>query len=70
MCILMMFSIQHGDRKMRVLATLTAFLGCLFLFGALFGHGQLGEPVVRALFGMNAFLFLFWSPFIWGLGNE
>tara|TARA_B100000282_G_C31363448_1_gene323378 strand:+ start:87 stop:299 length:213 start_codon:yes stop_codon:yes gene_type:complete len=70
MCILVLFSIQQKEYEMRVLATLTAFLGCLFLFGAVFGHGDLGEPVVRVLFGMNAFLFLFWSPFIWSLGNE
>ena len=55
---------------MRLLATLTTFLGCLLLFGAVFGHGDLGEPVVRVLFGFNAFLFLFWSPFIWSLGYE
>ena len=37
------------EYEMRVLATLTAFLGCLFLFGAVFGHGDLGEPVVRSV---------------------
>ena len=55
---------------MRVLATLTAFLGCLFLFGAVFGHGDLGEPVVRVLFGMNAFVMLVYTPVIWSMRDE
>ena len=55
---------------MRVLATLTTFTGCLFLFGAVFGHGDLGEPVVRALFGANAFVLLVWTPVIWSMRDE
>tara|TARA_R100000426_G_C4794088_1_gene99834 strand:- start:256 stop:468 length:213 start_codon:yes stop_codon:yes gene_type:complete len=70
MCILVLFSIQQKEYEMRVLATLTAFLGCLFLFGAVFGHGDLGEPVVRVLFGMNAFVMLFWTPIIWSHRND
>jgi len=58
------------EYEMRVLATLTTFLGCLFLFGAVFGHGTLGEPVVRVLFGMNAFVMLVWTPVIWSMRDE
>ena len=70
MCIMVVFSIQQKEYEMRVLATLTAFTGCLFLYGAVFGHGDLGEPVVRVLFGMNAFVMLFWTPIIWSHRND
>ena len=70
MCIMVVFSIQTKEFEMRVLATLTAFTGCLFLYGAVFGHGDLGEPVVRVLFGMNAFVMLFWTPIIWSHRND
>lgn len=55
---------------MRFLAILTTFLGCLFLYGGFFGHGRLADPVVSALFFVNAGVMFFWTPFIWMMRDE
>ena len=55
---------------MRVLAILTTFLGCLFLYGGFFGHGRLADPVVNALFFTNAGVMFFWTPFIWMMRDD
>jgi len=70
MCIMVMFSIQQKEYEMRVLAILTTFLGCLFLYGGFFGHGRLADPVVNALFFTNAGVMFFWTPFIWMMRDD
>tara|TARA_R100001086_G_scaffold24763_1_gene11759 strand:+ start:443 stop:715 length:273 start_codon:yes stop_codon:yes gene_type:complete len=58
------------EYEMRVLAILTTFLGCLFLYGGFFGHGRLADPVVSALFFTNAGVMFFWTPFIWMMRDD
>ena len=54
----------------KLLSLLVGFMGFLFLFGSVFGHGGFFEDGGRVVFGFTAVLFIGFAPTIWIFGGN